>query len=35
VRDGFPVMLIEEARLPPGVESLDSLRARYPRREQA
>jgi uncharacterized protein YbaR (Trm112 family) len=35
VRDGFPVMLIEEARLPSGVESLDALRARYPRREQS
>ena len=33
VRDGFPVMLVEEARLPAGVESLDTLRARYPRRE--
>jgi uncharacterized protein len=33
VRDGFPVMLIEEARLPAGVESLDALKARFPRRE--
>ena len=33
IRDGFPVMLVEEARLPAGVESLDALRARYPRRE--
>jgi uncharacterized protein YbaR (Trm112 family) len=33
VRDGFPVMLVEEARLPAGVDSLDTLRARYPRRE--
>ena len=33
VRDGFPVMLVEEARLPAGVESLDALRARHPRRE--
>ena len=33
VRDGFPVMLIEEARLPSGVESLDALKARFPRRE--
>jgi uncharacterized protein len=32
VRDGFPVMLIEEARLPAGVESLDALKARFPRR---
>jgi uncharacterized protein YbaR (Trm112 family) len=35
VRDGFPVMLVEEARLPAGVESLDALRARYPRRDHA
>ena len=35
VRDGFPVMLIEEARLPSGVESLDALKARFPRREPA
>ena len=34
VRDGFPVMLVEEARLPAGVASLDELRARYPRRQQ-
>ena len=33
VRDGFPVMLVEEARLPAGVASLDDLRARYPRRQ--
>ena len=33
VRDGFPVMLIEEARLPAGVDSLDTLKARHPRRE--
>ena len=33
LRDGFPVMLVEEARLPAGVDSLDTLRARYPRRE--
>lgn len=33
VRDGFPVMLIEEARLPAGVASLEELRTRYPRRE--
>jgi hypothetical protein len=26
VRDGIPVMLIEEARLPAGVESVDALR---------
>lgn len=28
VRDGIPVMLIEEARLPAGVESLDALKAK-------
>jgi hypothetical protein len=27
VRDGIPVMLIEEAKLPPGVSSLDDLKA--------
>jgi len=26
VRDGIPVMLVEEARLPSGVESLDALK---------
>lgn len=26
VRDGIPVMLIEEAKLPPGVSSLDDLK---------
>ena len=26
VREGLPVMLIEEAKLPPGVESLDALK---------
>jgi uncharacterized protein YbaR (Trm112 family) len=29
VRDGFPVMLIEEAHLPPGVESLDTFKTRF------
>jgi len=28
VRDGIPVMLIEEAKLPEGVASLDELKAR-------
>lgn len=28
VRDGFPVMLIEEAKLPEGVQSLDELKAK-------
>jgi uncharacterized protein YbaR (Trm112 family) len=31
VRDGFPVMLMEEAKLPPGVESLDVLKRQYKR----
>jgi hypothetical protein len=29
VRDGIPVMLIEEARLPAGVGSLDELKAKF------
>ena len=29
VRDGIPVMLIEEARLPAGVESLDAFRQKF------
>ena len=29
VRDGIPVMLIEEARLPAGVDSLDECRKRF------
>jgi len=28
VRDGIPVMLVEEAKLPPGVASLDELKQR-------
>jgi uncharacterized protein YbaR (Trm112 family) len=32
VRDGIPVMLIEEAQLPPEVASLDELKQRYPKR---
>jgi uncharacterized protein YbaR (Trm112 family) len=32
IREGFPVMLVEEARLPAGVSSVDELRARL--REQ-
>ena len=32
IRDGFPVMLMEEAKLPPGVASLEILKAQYPRR---
>ena len=34
IRDGFPVMLMEEAKLPPGVASLDALKAQYPRRSR-
>ena len=29
VRDGIPVMLIEEAELPPGVASLEALKEKY------
>jgi uncharacterized protein YbaR (Trm112 family) len=29
VRDGIPVMLIEEAKLPGGVESLDAFREKF------
>ena len=29
VRDGIPVMLIEEARLPAGIPSLDEFKERY------
>ena len=29
VRDGIPVMLVEEARLPSGVESLDAFKQRF------
>jgi uncharacterized protein YbaR (Trm112 family) len=29
VRDGIPVMLVEEARLPAGVASLDDFKQRY------
>ena len=31
VRDGFPVMLMEEAKLPAGVESLEALKRQYKR----
>ena len=31
VRDGIPVMLIEEAKLPPGVPSLEALKAKLNR----
>ena len=31
VRDGFPVMLMEEAKLPPGVESLEAMKRQYKR----
>jgi len=29
VRDGIPVMLVEEARLPAGIASLDQFKQRY------
>jgi uncharacterized protein YbaR (Trm112 family) len=29
VRDGIPVFLVEEARLPVGIESLDAFKQRY------
>ena len=29
VRDGIPVMLVEEARLPAGISSLDDFKRRY------
>ena len=29
VRDGIPVFLVEEARLPAGVDSLDAFRQKY------
>lgn len=35
IRDGFPVMLMEEARLPAGVASLDALKAQFPRSARA
>ncbi|MBC8108986.1 MAG: Trm112 family protein [Anaerolineae bacterium] len=31
VRDGIPVMLPEEAKLPPGMSTLDDFRKRYAR----
>ena len=32
VRDGIPVMLVEEARLPAGVKSLDELKSQLEKR---
>jgi uncharacterized protein len=29
VRDGIPVLLMEEAKLPPGVHSLEEFKARF------
>jgi uncharacterized protein YbaR (Trm112 family) len=29
IRDGIPVLLIDEAKLPPGVSSLDEFKRRY------
>lgn len=31
IREGIPVMLMEEAQLPAGVNSLDELKTRYKR----
>lgn len=33
VRDGIPVMLIEEAKLPAGVETLDEFKAKFGTRQ--
>ena len=30
IRDGIPVLLAEEAQLPPGVASLDELKKKFP-----
>ena len=35
VRDGFPVMLMEEAKLPAGVQSLEDLKTQYPKSARA
>ena len=29
VRDGIPVMLVEEAKLPPGIDSLDAFKTHF------
>jgi len=29
VRDGIPVMLVEEAKLPPGVDSLEAFKVKF------
>ena len=29
VRDGIPVMLVEEARLPEGIDSLDAFKSKF------
>ncbi len=31
IREGIPVLLAEEAKLPPGVESLEAFKARFGR----
>ena len=31
IRDGIPVLLAEEAKLPPGIDSLDAFKAKFPR----
>jgi uncharacterized protein YbaR (Trm112 family) len=35
VRDGIPVLLAEEAKLPPGFDTLDSFRAKFSRAKSA
>src|SRR5438309_9269419 len=34
IREGIPVMLVEEAKLPAGVESLEAFRRQYGRSEE-
>jgi uncharacterized protein YbaR (Trm112 family) len=34
VRDGIPVLLMEEAQLPPGAKSLDELKKQYAKTPQ-
>lgn len=29
IRDGIPIMLVDEAKLPPGVSSLDEFKRKY------
>lgn len=30
IRDGIPILLVDEAKLPPGVASLDEFKKQYP-----